>query len=984
MRTAVWLLVLSLSLAAAPVDPALLKPLRYRNVGPHRGGRVTAITGVRSQAHTFYMGATGGGLWKTTNAGHTWTPIADGQIPNGSIGAVAVAESDPGTVYVGTGSAAIRSNVIHGRGMYKSTDAGKTWQFAGLRNAGQIGSIRVHPKDANTVYVAALGQPFVEDRERLAFDPAERGVFRSRDGGKTWQHVLKIDAETGVVSLSMNPENPAEIYAGAWRAQRKPWTIVSGGPAKTGGIYKTTDGGDTWRHLENGLPQTLIGKVDVEVSPARPSRVYAILEAPGNEAGVYRSDDSGATWKQVSSQQSLIRRPFYYTYIDADPKDADTVWVNNLGLHKSSDGGATWRTVATPHGDNHGLWIHPDHPQIMIQSNDGGATVSLNGGQNWSTIYNQPTAEIYQVAVDQQTPYRIYGAQQDNSTLIVPSLPPRAGRADDPIQLWMNGPGCETGPVLPHPTNADIVYGSCKGEFSRLSLKTGQEKTYWTHPQNRYGHAARDIKFRHQRVSPIEISPHNPRVIYFGSQFVHRTTDEGVTWQIVSPDLTANEPGVKQGISGEPITRDITGEEVYSTLYAIRESPTEAGVIWTGANDGPFHVSRDNGKTWKNVTPKDLPPGGRVQNIEPSPHRKGSAYFAVYRYLLGDFRPYIYRTDDYGATWRRTVNGIPEDVPVRVVREDPGRQGLLYAGTEFGMYVSFDNGENWQSFQLNLPVTPVTDIRVHRKDLVLSTMGRAFWILDDLSPLHQLGAALEGKAGLHLFAPRAATRLAYASGGRRTGGGPEYPPNGARIDYYLPTNSENLRLEILNAKGEVVRRFPSDTPAAPPRATSMEDEDAPPARGGAAAMPLPKTAGMHRFVWDLRHGKGPLAPPGKYQVRLTANNETRTQPLTIEADPRVLADGVTQADMEEQYALQLQIRDVLEEARALAKQVEGKPALHARLVTARGPYPQPMLIDQLQSTLAMVSGADMKVGRVAFEYLAELRKELEAIRAEAR
>ncbi|HBY63870.1 MAG TPA: hypothetical protein DEH78_28935, partial [Solibacterales bacterium] len=695
MRFLATLVVLSFSLSAAGVDPSQLKPLRYRNAGPLRGGRVTAITGVRAEPHTFYMGATGGGVWKTTDAGGTWLPIADGQIPNGSIGAIAVSESDPNVVYVGTGSAAIRSNVIHGRGLYKSTDAGKTWQFIGLRDAGQIGSLRVHPKDPNLVYAAVLGQPFVEDRERLSFDPKVRGVFRSKDGGRTWQNVLHIDDHTGVVSLSLNPWNPAEIYAGAWRAERKPWTIISGGPASTGGIYKTTDGGDTWTHLENGLPKTLIGKVDIDVSPALPTRVYAVLEAPGTEAGVYRSDDSGATWKQVSSQPSLIRRPFYYTYIDADPKNADVVWVNNLSLLRSADGGATWRTVPTPHGDNHGLWIHPDDPRIMIQSNDGGANVTLNGGRTWSTIYNQPTAEIYQIAADHQTPYRLYGAQQDNSTLIVPSLPPRAARADDPIQLWTTGSGCETGPIMPHPTNPDIVYGSCKGEFSRLNLKTGQEKNYWTHPQNRYGHASRDIRYRHQRVSPMEISPHNPRVIYYGSQFVHRTMDEGVTWQLISPDLTANEPGEKQGISGEPITRDITGEEVYSTLYAIRESAKEPGLIWTGANDGPFHVTRDGGKNWKNVTPKDLPPGGRVQNIEPSPHRKGSAYFAVYRYLLGDFRPYIYRTDDYGASWKKTVTGIPADVPVRVVREDPVRAGLLFAGTEHGAFYSTNSGTSW-------------------------------------------------------------------------------------------------------------------------------------------------------------------------------------------------------------------------------------------------------------------------------------------------
>jgi photosystem II stability/assembly factor-like uncharacterized protein len=943
------------------------------------------------------MGATGGGVWKTTDAGITWTPIADGQIATGSIGAIEVAESDPNVVYVGTGSAAIRSNVIHGRGMYKSTDAGRTWQFIGLRDAGQIGSIRVHPQDSNLVYVAALGQPFAEDAARRSFPLTERGVFRSRDGGRTWQKVLFIDNQTGVVSLAMNPANPAEIYAGAWKAERKPWTIISGGPADKGGIYKTIDGGDTWTHLSNGLPKTLIGKVDVDVSRARPSRVYAILEAPGNEAGVYRSDDSGATWVQTSSQASLIQRPFYYTYIDADPKHPDVVYVNNLAFHKSTDGGKTWRTIPTPHGDNHGVWINPDNPDIMIQSNDGGANVSLNGGRSWSTIYNQPTAEIYQVAVDNQFPYRLYGAQQDNSTLIVPSLPPRAARADDPIQLWSNGPGCETGPLIPHPKDPDIVYGSCKGEFSRMNLRTGQEKQYWVHPQNRYGHAARDIKFRHQRVSPMEISPHDLRVIYFGSQYVHRTRDEGVTWEIISPDLTANEPD-KQGISGEPITRDITGEEVYSALYAIRESPLEAGVIWAGANDGPVHVTRDHGRTWKRVTPPDLPPGGRVQNIEPSPHRKGSAYIAVYRYLLGDFRPYVYRTDNYGATWTRLTDGIPEDVPVRVIREDPDREGLLYAGTEFGMYISFDNGGKWQRFQQNLPVTPVTDIRVHRQDLVLSTMGRGFWILDNVTPLHQ-AAALRADTRAHLFAPRIAYRMSYPGSGRRSGSGPEYPPNGARIDYFLAGDTPDVRIEILDAKGAVIRSFGTAAPRDVPETSApapMEDPDAPPRFGGGAPVRLGTKAGLHRVTWDLRYDGGPLVVPGRYQVRLTAANVVQVQPLEIRLDPRVAADGVAQSDLEEQFSFLMQLREALAEGRQLQQRIDEAlrtsksedqarqlRAIREKLVTARGPYPQPMLLDQLRSTQRMASAADQKIGRSAIEYLAELRQQLARLKAEA-
>ncbi len=992
----VALYVLSfLTAGAATVDAVYFQSLKYRSAGPSRGGRVTAVAGVRSQPAVFYMGATGGGVWQTNDYGINWRPISDGQIPTGSIGAIAVADSDPSIIYVGTGSAAIRSNVIHGRGMYRSSDGGRTWQFSGLRNAGQIAAIRVHPKNPNLVYAAVLGQPFLHDPERLSFPAGERGVYRSTDGGKTWTRRLHINDRTGVVSLSMNPSNPDEIYAGAWRAERKPWTILSGGPASETGIYKTTDGGDSWKHLTQGLPKDLIGKVDVDVSPARPTRVYAILEAPGKQAGVYRSDDSGATWMQVSDQASLIQRPFYYTYIDADPKNPDVVYVNNLGFHRSSDAGKSWAAIPTPHGDNHGMWINPDQPQVFIQANDGGANVTQNGGRSWSSIYNQPTAEIYQVAADNQFPYRIYGAQQDNNTLIVMSNPERPRSGDDPIQFWMNGPGCETGPVIPHPSKPHIVYGSCKGEFSRLNLNTGQEKNYWVHPQNRYGHAARDIRYRHQRVSPMDISPHDDRVIYYGSQYVHRTRDEGVTWEVISPDLTANETE-KQGISGEPITRDITGEEVYSTLYAIRESGIEAGVIWAGANDGPVHVTRDNGKSWINVTPKDLPPGGRVQNIEPSPHRKGSAYVAVYRYLLGDFRPYIYLTNDYGKSWTRLTdgeNGIAADYPVRVVREDPDRAGLLYAGTEFGMFISFDNGRRWQSFQLNLPATPVTDIRVHHKDLVVSTMGRGFWVLDNLTPLHQLDSSLRVPSS-HLFTPRPAFRMLAASGLRGQRGGPEYSPAGASIDYHLSASPEgDLKLEILDAKGTVIRAF-SSAAASDPAATT-------PSRRQLPSRPLVKRAGTHRFVWDLRHegagGPGPLAVPGHYNVRLTAGAFSGTTRLEVRMDPRLAGDGVTQRDLEEQLGLNLKLRDAIADGRALAARIAGmlkdQPKsddgaarrlreIRSKLVTAGGAYPQPMLIDQLISITRMAGEADQKVGASAFAYFRELREALDAYRAE--
>ncbi len=975
-----------------PVEPRMLQALRYRNLGPHRGGRVTAVAGHRRQLYTFYMGATGGGVWKTTDAGITWVNVSDGFFETPSIGAIAVAESDPNVVYVATGSGAIRSNVIIGKGIYKSLDAGRTWRHIGLRAAGQINDLHVHPTNADIAWAAVQGNPFA--------DGPERGVYRTKDGGATWQKVLFINDKTGFVSLAVNPSNPNEIYAGAWRAQRKPWTIISGGPADEGGIYKSVDGGDNWVHLTTGLPTGLVGKVDLDISAANPLRVYAILEADQGQGGVYVSNDAGAQWKLVNKTAGLIARPFYYTYINADPKNADVVYVNNLGFYKSTDAAKSFRPISTPHGDNHRMWINPDNPDVFIQSNDGGANVTLNGGRSWSTIYNQPTAEIYQVAVDNQFPYYVYGAQQDNTTLIVPSKPPTDDPVDDPIQLWRTGPGCETGPIIPSPLNPKIVYGACKGEFYRGNAETGQTASYWVHPQNRYGHNPKDILYRFQRVSPMDVSPHNPRVLYHCSQYVHRSMDEGVTWSVISPDLTAFEAD-KQVISGEPITRDITGEEVYSTIYAFRESVREPGVLWAGANDGPVNVSRDNGKTWKNVTPADLPPGGRVQNIEPSPHRKGAAYIAVYRYLLNDWQPYLYATDDYGATWKKLTNGIPNDVPVRVVREDPDREGLLYAGTESGMYVSFDNGVHWQTLQLNLPVTPITDIRLTQQDLVLSTMGRGFWILDNVTPLHQLSEEVQARNAA-LFTPRTAYRTRYTPMAARPGQ-PEHPPNGAYVDYVLATEPADLKLEISDATNQVIRTVTDKALArqGERRASEDDQEMRGPGRGGGQVAVLSRKLGLNRFVWDLRYdANGPLVVPGKYQVKLSAGDWSQTQTLTVKLDPRLVKDGVTQADLVEQLNLNLQIRETVAEARKLVQTIDealrqsswagGSEASLARmrevrrqLVSAADTYPQPMLIDQLQSLARMINGADRKVGRSAVQHFQVLKKQLAELQAAA-
>ncbi|MEO8193429.1 MAG: hypothetical protein ABI681_06230 [Gemmatimonadales bacterium] len=984
-------------------DSTQFRGLRYRMIGPARGGRVTTVTGVPQQPMTFYMGSTGGGVWKTVDAGQSWGNVSDGWFEAASMGSIDVADSDPNVIYAGTGSEGLRSNVSIGKGVYKSIDAGKTWSHVGLREAGQIGSIIIDPADPDIVFAAAVGNPFKPT--------PDRGVYRSRNGGRTWEKVLFVSDSTGAVDLEFQPGNPRIVYAAMWRAERKPWTIISG--AREGGIYRSTDGGTTWTRLVNGLPGGLVGKADLAVSPARPQRVYVLIEArPGG--GLYRSDDGGRSFIAVdTTTRGLITRPFYYTNIDADPTNADVVYVGTEGFYKSVDGGRTWRSISTPHGDNHDLWINPRNPSIMIQANDGGANVSLDGGRTWSTQYNQPTAEIYQVYVDDQYPYRVYGAQQDNTTLIVPSLPPESNPLDDPLQGWRSGPGCETGPIFPHLTNPDTVYGSCKGLFSRLSLHTGQEKQYWVGAQSIYGMPGKDLVYRFQRVSPMEYSPRDAKTLYYGSQYLHRTRDEGVTWERTSPDLTWNPPERQQRVSGEPITIDVTGEEFYSTLYSIRESPLRPGVIWTGANDGPFHVTRDGEKNWKNVTPAGQPPGCRVQNIEPSPHRAASAYYAVLCYLLGDFRPFIWKTDDYGASWALLtsgLNGIPYNFPTRVVREDPAREGLLYAGTEFGTFVSFDNGGRWYPLQLNLPVTPVTDMKVKRSDLVLSTQGRSFWILDDLEPLRQLADPVT-RRGTYLFAPRTGYRLRYrtvfggAEQNRASSADPQYPQAGAMIDYWLAPGSGPVSMEIVSPKGEVIRRMSSEAPlevAAPNSAGSLTE---------AGAARLTKTAGMNRIIWDMlypgpwdanprRSGRnGPMAAPGIYTVRIAANGTSHTQRLVLAPDPRVVRDGVPPEVMREQLAHNLRVRDLvtdvnravddLDEARKRAEKTPAGSearrrlaAIETMLLTPSIRYSRPALQSQIQYLYGAATSADQRVGRDAVARYIELRRQLAVVKAE--
>ncbi|RMG16010.1 MAG: hypothetical protein D6730_25685 [Bacteroidetes bacterium] len=982
-------------------DSSMLAAFTYRNLGPKRGGRVTAVAGVPDEPGTFYMGATGGGVWKTENFGLSWHNISDGYFATPSIGAIAVAPSDPNTLYVGTGSDGIRSNVISGKGVYKSTDAGASWQFAGLEKAGQIGAVLIHPQYPEVVFVAAIGNAFAPNKER--------GVYRSLDGGASWEQVLFHSDTVGAADLEFCPDDPNTLYATLWRAERKPWTIISGGE-KTGGIYKSTDLGKSWKKLEKGLPKGLIGKIDLAVTPADPDRLYALVEAPPGEGGLYVSHNRGKSFELVSTKKELLDRPFYYCNVEADPNQPEVVYVMATRFFKSEDGGKKWKSMRVPHGDNHDMWINPHNSNLFIQSNDGGANITQDGGKSWSTQHNQPTAELYQVEVDEQFPYWLYAGQQDNSTIAVPSLPPYPAPAG-PDSYWLSVGGCETGPAVPKPGNPNIVYSNCKGRFGVYNKLTGQEMQYYVGAANMYGQNPKDLKYRFQRVSPIHVSPHKPDVVYHASQFVHKTTDDGQHWETISPDLTAFTPET-QVISGFPITRDITGEEFYSTIYAIRESPLKEGLIWVGANDGPVHLTQDGGQHWQEVTPPDLPPGGRVDCVEPSPHREGKAYIAVLRYQLGDWQPYLYKTTDFGQSWQRLTtgtNGIPADFPVRVVREDPQREGLLYAGTEYGLFISMDDGKNWHSFQQNLPITPVTDIKVHRKDLVLSTMGRGFWIMDNLSPLHQLSPQTQTTA--HLFKPRDAYRMRYW-GGRNSSAIPAFPAVAADIDFFLPDSVQQLRLDILNPAGEVVRSFTQGAAKADSGAESGPDM-------ATGFRPVPPAAllrsgrGFHRFRWDLRHRGswtpngtdrgGPMVSPGTYRLRLTVNEQVLEQNLEVRMDPRVQAAGVSLADLQAQEALSLQIRELESEARQLLAKVKDRrdqlkkvlehkkkdkaalaedeqlARIEDRLVTAEGRYMPPMLLDQIRYLAAMLRRADQRPGQDAYLRLAELKAELHAL-----
>jgi photosystem II stability/assembly factor-like uncharacterized protein len=874
-------------------DAALFNALRWRNVGPNRGGRSIASAGSAARPFEYYFGAVGGGLWKTEDGGLTWRPVTDGKIKSSSVGAVAVSQSNPDVVYIGMGEVALRGNIMQGDGVYKSTDSGKTWTHAGLSDTHAVARVRIHPTNPDIVYVAALGHPFGPN--------AERGVFRSKDGGKSWQKVLFRSDRAGAVDLCLDPQNPGVLFASIWDAYRTPWMLSSGGPGS--GLFKSTDGGDTWAEITRnaGLPKGVVGKIGVSVSGIDSARVYAIVEA--EDGGVFSSDDAGATWKRVSEDRRLRQRAFYYSRIYADPKARDTVYVLNTGFYKSTDGGKTYATVRVPHGDNHDLWIAQDNPGRMINSNDGGSNVSINGGESW-TGQGYPTAQLYHVATTRDFPYHVCGAQQDNSTVCVPSDGGRGQRAVP--SLYAVGGG-ESGYIAPHPADPDLFYAGSQGALlTRFDRTTGHTRDIQVYPLFFSGMPASALKERWQWTFPIVFSPRDANTLYTSSQHLWKTTSDGQSWERISPDLTRADPKTL-GDSGGPITKDQNGPEIYGTIFTIAPSKHDANTIWTGSDDGLVYITRDGGKRWEKVTPPGLPEFSRVSLIEASPHKAGTAYLAAKRYQLDDRAPYVYKTDDYGKTWKKIVNGIGAYDYVHAVREDTKRAGLLYAGTEHGVYVSFDDGANWQTLALNLPDTQVPDLVVEENDLVIATHGRSFYILDDIATLRQLTPEVAA-AAVHLFQPRAAVRSV----------------NQAVIDYYLKQPADKVTIEILDSKGRAVSTFTGG---------AGDDKKAPEDAGGEsfgppAPRPPSRKAGANRFTWDLRYAgattfpgmilwgaraeAGPLAPPGAYQVRLTANGQTQTRGLVVKKDPRLT--GVTEDDLAKQFDLSIKVRDKTSEA----------------------------------------------------------------------
>ena len=905
-------LLATAAIAAVPAvaqqyDNKLLEGMKYRLIGPFRGGRALTAVGVIGQPNTYYFGAVSGGIWKTTNGGLTWTPVFDDK-PVSSIGSIAVAESDPNVVYAGTGEACIRGNISYGDGVYKSTDAGKTWTNIGLKDTRHIGRVLVDPRNADVVYVAALGH---------AYGPNEqRGIFRSTDGGKNWEKVLYVSDKAGAIDLAMDRSNPRVLFASFWEANRTPWSLTSGGPGS--GLYKSTDGGTSWKKIQgHGWPSVVLGKIGVDISPADPNRIYAMVEALEELGGVYRSDDGGEHWQHMTDDHRLRSRAWYYDHIIADPRSPDVVYVLDTGIFRSIDGGKTFGAPLTglPHGDHHDLWIDPTNPLRMINANDGGGTVSIDGGATWTRQDNQPTAQFYHIIDDHQFPYSVYGAQQDNTPVRVAT---RSDRGRIGPQDWAVIGGGEAGYVAVDRADENITYaGDYWGILVRSNRANGQIKHVQIWPDDADGHEAADVKYRCNWTEPIVTSRHDPKKMYYTANVVFESNDRGQHWTPISGDLTRNDKS-KQQRSGGPITDENISVEYYDVVFTLSESPLKSGLLWAGTDDGLVHITQDDGKTWTNVTPKEMPEWSMVSILDASPFDATSAYIAVDRHKFDDFKAYIYKTHDSGKTWTRINTGIPDGSYVHAVREDTKRKGLLYAGTETGVYVSFDDGAHWQSLKLNMPTTPIHDLVVHDNDLAVATHGRSFWVLDDLSPLRQLAPDV-ASADAHLFAPSPAIRF-HGGRARRAPGEAENPPAGALIYYSLKTDAKDpISLDILDAKKNVVRHYTSKEQkkdGAPGEgADEGEQEDSPDHPSA--------RAGLHRFEWDLRYDMPTITPgaifdmgkpgalmalPGAYDVRLTVAGKSYDAPLEVKVDPRATA---TTADLEQQFALWKKTSDLL-------------------------------------------------------------------------
>jgi len=970
-------------------DP-LFKGMQYRSIGPFRGGRSLTAAGIPGDPTTYYFGATGGGVWKSIDGANTWSPVFD-KDGAPSIGSIAVSVSDPNVVYVGTGEACIRGDISHGDGVWKSVDAGKSWKSVGLKDTRAIGKVIVNPHNPDIVFVAALGHPFGPN--------TERGVFRTTDGGKTWDKVLYKDENTGAIDVVFDPQNPNILFASLWEARRAPWILSSGGPGS--GVYRSTDGGSTWKRLqeqEHGLPKGPYGRIGVAVA-ANSERVYALIEAKEG-GGLYRSDDGGDTWDLANGSHSLFQRAWYYMHVIADPQDANTVYVLDVEFLKSTDGGRNFNKVKVPHGDNHGLWIDPKNTKRMIASDDGGVTVTLDGGKSWTREDNQPTAQFYHVITDTRTPYYVYGAQQDNSTVAI------ASRSDDGAigrDNWYMVGGGEAGYIAPDPTDPNIVYaGDYQGNITRFDRRTNQVKSIAVSTELSDARGAAPLEHRFQWTAPIVTSPHDPSTVYYGGERIFKTTDGGTHWEAISGDLTRNDKS-KQQPSGGPITIDDTGTEYYDTVFSIAPSPLAKGLIWAGTDDGLIQITRDEGKNWTNVTPKDLAEWSRVSLIEASPHDAGTAYVAIDRHQNDDLAPYIYKTSDYGATWSRITTGIPDGSFVRAVREDPKKKGLLYAGTERGVYVSFDDGAHWRSLQINLPITPVHDLVVKNDDLVLATHGRSFWILDDVSPLRQFADSVAGE-DMHLYQPATAYRVHTGEAPAQFAFDGKNPPNGAVIYFYLkqapkPETKQEVKIEILDAAGNVIRKYSSS------KAEPLDEPLDPDGKKPEKQIKLEE--GLNRFVWDLHYdessrvpgyflweynegAKGPLALPGKYQVRLTSaqngsTGKSLTAPFEVKIDPRVTT---AQSDLEKQFKLLMdvreqlnrvydavnQIQDVREQLDGLKKRLapaestkalfDGASALDVKLIAVRDPLIN-FRISASEDSLAYVPGLDAKLASLS-------------------